>query len=105
MLSTASRLRVEFICSRIRQGAAVELGDITWIQKLAARNPTVATCLRKARRAAATADAPADGLDAFMAALDLGEPDPSDHLIGPQDPVTLAEWFSSRRAWFRGQTG
>jgi hypothetical protein len=24
-------------------------------------------------------------------------------LVGPQDPVTLAEWFTSRQKWFRGQ--
>ncbi len=96
------RLKVQFICERISVGASVELNDIAWIQKLADRNPTVATALRKARRSSVTQDAPADGLDAFMADLDLGDPDPSNHLIGPQDPVTLAEWFSNRQAWFRG---
>jgi hypothetical protein len=25
--------------------------------------------------------------------MDLGDPDPSNHLIGPQNPVDLAEWF------------
>lgn len=103
MLSTAMRLRVEFICGRIASGATVELVDIAWIQKLAARNPSVATSLRKARRAAITPDTPADSLDAFMAAMDIGDPDPSNHLTGPQDPVTLAQWFSARQAWFRGQ--
>jgi hypothetical protein len=102
MLSTSMRLRVQFICERIGVGAPVELNDITWIQKLADRNPTVASALRKARRASANQDAPSDGLDAFMADLDLGDPDPSNHLVGPQDPVTLAEWFSNRQAWFRG---
>ena len=96
------RLRVQFICERISVGAPVELNDIAWIQKLADRNPTVATALRKARRSAVAQDVPAGGLDAFMADLDLGDPDPSNHLIGPQDPVTLAEWFSNRQAWFRG---
>lgn len=105
MLSTAMRLKVEFICERIAQGAPVEFTDMTWIQKLADRNPTVATALRKARRSAINAEIPKDGLDAFMADLDIGDPDPSNHLSGPQDPVTLAEWFSSRQAWFRGQSG
>jgi hypothetical protein len=22
--------------------------------------------------------------------------------VGPQDPTTLAEWFSEKRKWFRG---
>lgn len=102
MLSTSMRLRVQFICERISVGAPVELNDITWLQKLADRNPTVASALRKARRQSATGDAPQGGLDAFMADMDLGDPDPSNHLVGPQDPTTLAEWFSNRRAWFRG---
>lgn len=105
MLSTAMRLKVEFICERIAQGAPVEFSDMTWIQKLADRNPTVAASLRKARRSAINAEIPKDGLDAFMADLDIGDPDPSNHLTGPQDPVTLAEWFSTRQAWFRGQGG
>jgi hypothetical protein len=49
MLSTDTRLRVEFICERISQGAPVELKDMTWLQKLASRNPTVDTWLRQAR--------------------------------------------------------
>jgi hypothetical protein len=105
MLSTQTRLRVEFICDRISKGASVELTDMTWLQKLASRNPTVDTKLRQARRSVVQGDAPAEGLDSFCQALDLGEPDPADHLVGPQDPVTLAEWFSSKQRWFRGQMG
>ena len=78
---------------------------MTWLQKLASRNPTVSTWLRQARRQAIQGDAPVDGLDEFCQAMDLGEPDPSDHLVGPQDPTTLAEWFSSKQKWFRGQAG
>lgn len=101
MLSTQARLRVEFICDRIAKGAPVELSDMAWLQKLASRNPTVDTWLRQARRAAIQGDQPSN-LDQFCQALDLGEPDPADHLSGPQDPVTLAQWFSSKQKWFRG---
>ena len=103
MLSTNTRLRVEFICERISKGAPVELNDMAWVQKLASRNPTVDSQLRKARRASMNGSLEQDSLDGFCNALDLGEPDPSDHLVGPQDPITLAEWFSSRQRWFRGQ--
>jgi len=102
MLSTQTRLRVEFICDRIAKGAPVELNDMAWLQKLASRNPTVDTWLRKARRAAIQRDQEPNSLDSFCQAMDLGEPDPADHLVGPQDPTTLAEWFSSKRKWFRG---
>lgn len=101
MLSSQTRLRVEFICERIKSGAHVEFGDMIWVQKWANRNPTVDKMLRQARRAATQGDDPTS-MDQFCQALDLGEPDPSDHLVGAQDPVTLAEWFSSKRKWFRG---
>lgn len=105
MLSTQTRLRVEFICDRISKSAPVELSDMAWLQKLADRNPTVASWLRQARRNAIQGDTPQDGLDALCQALDIGEPDPSDHLSGPQDPTTLAEWFTSKQKWFRGSAG
>jgi len=38
----------------------------------------------------------------FRSKMDLGDPDPSNHLQGAQDPLTLAEWFSEKRKWFRG---
>lgn len=101
MLSTAMRQRVEFICQRIATGAPVELSDMAWLQKLASRNPTVASWLRQARRQAVQGDN-ANDLDDFCNKLDLGEPDPSDHLVGPQDPVTIAEWFQDKQRWFRG---
>lgn len=100
MLSTETRLRVEFICERISNGAQVELKDMTWLQKLASVNPSVDTKLRQARGKAMLEG---DSLGEFCNSLDIGESDPSDHLVGPQDPITLAEWFSNKRRWFRGQ--
>ena len=100
MLSTQTRLKVEFICDRIQQSAPVELADMAWIQKWGDRNPTVAKMLRQARRAAVQPEP--NELDKFCQTLDLGDPDPSEHLSGPQDPTTLAEWFTKRQKWFRG---
>ncbi len=102
MLSTDVRLRVEFICQRIAKRQEVQLSDMQWIQKWANCNHSVEAQLRKARRVAVQGDLPTDGLDAFMQDMDIGEPDPSDQLSGPQDPTTLAEWFSQKRKWFRG---
>jgi hypothetical protein len=101
MLSTQTRLRVEFICERISLGAPVEFNDMIWIQKWADRNPTVDKLLRQARRTAVQGAGPSE-MDQFCQAMDIGEPDPSEHLQGPQDPVTLAEWFTNKRKWFRG---
>ena len=103
MLSTSMRQRVEFICSRIALGASVELTDITWLQKLALRNPSVASKLKKARDIAINGEASQESLDGFCQAMELADPDPSSHLSGPQDPVTLAEWFQTKQRWFRGQ--
>jgi hypothetical protein len=103
MLSTSMRQRVEFICSRIAQGASVELADMTWLQKLASRNPSVDSRLKKARYIAINGNSSQESLDGFCEALELVDPDPSNHLSGPQDPTTLAAWFQSKQRWFRGQ--
>lgn len=102
MLNPQTRQRIEFICGRIKNKADVPYEDMVWIQKWADRNPTVATWLRQARRAAFQDESPTS-LDSFCQAMDIGEPDPSDHLTGPQDPTDLAAWFQSKQKWFRGQ--
>lgn len=101
VLSTQTRLRVEFICESIAENRPVSLSDMAWIQKWSDANPTVAKMLRQARRAAISGEE-ATELDDFCNAMDLGDPDPSNHLQGPQDPIDLAQWFTNRRQWFRG---
>ena len=102
MLSTNTRQRCEFVCERIASGGEVQFKDMEWIQKLAKVNHSVESMLRKARRAAINGDVQEGSLDDFMQKMDLGDPDPSNHLAGPQDPTTLAEWFSDKQRWFRG---
>lgn len=103
MLSTNVRLRVEFICQRIANKREVQLTDMQWIQKWADRNHSVDSMLRRARRTAIVGEVPKDSLDAFMQDMDIGDPDPSEHLQGAQDPTTIAEWFTQKRKWFRGE--
>ena len=79
MLSTQYRLRLEAICECIAKGESVELSDMIWAEKLAKSNRSAATILRQARRRAANPDMQEGGLDDFMNALDLGDPDPSNH--------------------------
>jgi hypothetical protein len=50
-------------------------------------------------------DQPAEGLDRFLEDMDLGEPDPTDHLSGPQNPVEIAEWFAAKKKWFVDDEG
>jgi len=93
MLSTEYRLRVEFICNRIANHEEVKLEDMVWVEKLAKVNTTVSTWLRQARRKAQNPDMTEDSLDGFLNALDLGDPDPSNHKRNFQTPDEIADWF------------
>ena len=92
MLSTEYRLRMEFICNRIAEQQDVQLEDMVWAQKLAKANGSAGEMLRKARRQAANPEMPQGGLDAFMNAMDLGDPDPT-HQIGLGSDEEIAAWF------------
>jgi hypothetical protein len=64
-----------------------------WAEKLAKANRTAATILRQARRRAANPDMTEDSLDGFMNALDLGDPDPSNHRTRFNSPDDIVDWF------------
>ncbi len=93
MLSTKMRLRLEFIASRIEKGEPVELTEMIWADKLAKANGSAGEILRRARRKALTGDTPEGGLDDFLNQMDLGDPDPSNHLSGNNDIDDIIEWF------------
>ena len=97
MLSTKQRLQLEFICSRISKGEEVDLQDMIWADKLAKANRSAYEMLRKARRSAATADAPEGSLDTFLNAMDLGDPDPSQHSTGFESADEIVEWFKQEK--------
>jgi hypothetical protein len=93
MLSTQYRLRVETICDKIVKGEAVELSEMIWVEKLANVNRSAATLLRQARRKAANPNMQEDSLDGFLNALDLGNPDPSEHRTRFDGPDDIADFF------------
>ena len=93
MLSTQTRLRLEDIAARIAGGLNVTFEEMQWAQKWADHNGSAAAIMRKARRRAINGEPEQGSIDELMDGLDLGFPDPSDHLIGPQNPVDLANWF------------
>jgi hypothetical protein len=72
MLSTQYRLRLEYICNRIVEGAEVKLEDMIWAEKLAKANRTAGTMLRQARRTAANPDMVEGDMDDFLNQLDIG---------------------------------
>lgn len=94
MLSNTYRLKLEFICSKIAKGEEVQLSDMIWADKLAKANRSAAEMLRKARRTAHNPDMQEGSLDSFMNAMDLGDPDPSNHRSGFKSPEEIVEWFS-----------
>jgi hypothetical protein len=94
MLSTQYRLRVEAICEKIVKGESVELSEMIWVEKLSKANQSAATLLRQARRRAANPDMEAGGLDDFMNALDLGDPDPSNHRSRFESADDIVDFFS-----------
>ena len=94
MLSTQYRLRLEAICERIVKAEPVELSDMIWAEKLAKANRSAATLLRQARRRAANPNMQEGGLDDFMNALDLGDPDPSNHRTGFNGADDIIDFFS-----------
>ena len=98
MLSTNYRMRMELICERIINREEVKLEDMIWAEKLAKHNRSAATLLRQARRRAANPDMQEGGLDDFMNALDLGDPDPSNHRTGFNGPDDIVDWFSQDKS-------
>lgn len=93
MLSTQTRLRLEGIAEKIKKGESVSFEEMQWAQKWADNHRTAARILNQARRVAIQGEPEPGSLDELLQDLDLGDPDPSNHLIGPQDPETLGEWF------------
>ena len=94
MLSTQYRLRLEAICKKIAHGEEVGITDMIWANKLAKANRSAATLLRQARRRAANPNMQEGGLDDFMNALDLGDPDPSNHRTGFNGADDIIDFFS-----------
>tara|TARA_B100000035_G_C20952376_1_gene532541 strand:+ start:633 stop:950 length:318 start_codon:yes stop_codon:yes gene_type:complete len=97
MLSTEYRLRLEFICSKISNGEEVQLSDMIWAEKLAKANGSAGEILRKARRIAHNPEVTQEGLDGFMNAMDLGDPDPANHRTSFNGADDIAEWFSQEK--------
>lgn len=99
MLSTQYRLRLEFICKCIAAGEEVKLEDMIWAGKLAKANRSAGEMLRKARRTANNPDMQSGSLDDFLNQMDIGDPDPSNHIVDGFNSVDeIASWFSQDKS-------
>ena len=93
MLSTKSRLRLEFICKCSANGEEVKLDDMIWAEKLSKANTTAREMLKKARRESNNPDVQEGSLDDFMNKMGLGDPDPSNYSEGFSSADEIVEWF------------
>ena len=93
MLSNNYRLRLESICEKIVRGGEVGLEDMIWAEKLARANRSAASILRQARRRAMNPEMEEGSLDDFMNKMDIGDPDPSNHMTGFQSADEIVDWF------------
>ncbi len=98
MLTPSTRLRLQDIIKRIRLQRSVSLQERIYVQKFADRDPGVASWLRRAQRSASLGVG-ADGLDRFLAELDLGETDPSQTFRPESDD--LGDWFGGAPHWLK----
>jgi hypothetical protein len=97
MLSTEYRLRLEFICSKIANKEEVQLKDMIWADKLAKANHSAGEMMRRARRMANNPEMKEGSLDSFMNAMDLGDPDPSNHRTEFKSADDIVQWFSQEK--------
>jgi hypothetical protein len=98
MLTPKTRLRLQEIIERIANCEPVSLQERIYVQKFADRDPTGWSWLRRARRSQMEG-VPREGLDRFLAQMDLGEVGPE----GAFDPRRddLGDWFTGAPSWLR----
>lgn len=93
MLSTTYRLKLQEICNKIINGESVELTEMIWAEKLAKANRSASTILRQARRRASNPEMTEDSLDGFLNAMDIGDPDPTNHKTGFNNVDEIIDFF------------
>ena len=99
MLSVQYRLRLEGICKKIAKREEVQLDDMIWANKLAKANRSAGEMLRKARRVATSPDMSEGSLDDFLNQIDLGDPDPSNHIVDGFNTVEeIVNWFRQEKS-------
>ena len=98
MLTTASRLRIQEILSRIAMGNEVSLEERIYINKYASKNQNVSAWLRNASHLQRSGKSNNE-IDDLLNALNLCSSDP--HSTFNPDHDDLGEWFSGSPSWIR----
>ena len=97
MLSTNTRLKLQKILNKMENGEEVSLEEITFAQKLANANHSAAEMLKKTRRKCFQGEVSKDSLDGFLQDLNLGDPDPTNHLTNESNIDDVVEWFKREK--------
>jgi len=100
MFTPEKRLHLQGILRRLATGQNVTLEERIDLQRHADRDPTVAACLRRARRRQQRRQlTTGKGVDALLDQLDLNDRDPDSSFDPEQDD--LGDWFSGAPSWLR----
>lgn len=92
-ISNEARLRLTDIADRIAEHEEVSLEEMTYITKWAKHNRIAERILNQARRRANLGKTEPGSLDEFLNIMDLGDPDPSNHVTGFDNPDEIVNWF------------
>ena len=92
-LSHQYRIKLEGICNRIASHEEVSLSDMVWAEKLSKTNQVAARILRQARRKASTPTMKEGDMDDILNQLDLGDPDPSNHITNENSIDDIVDFF------------
>jgi hypothetical protein len=96
MLSNQTRLRLEDIAARIAGGLSVSFEEMTFATKWSEANRSAAEILRRGRRRAINGEPEKGSLDELLDGMDLGDPDPSNHLTGESTADDILNFFKRR---------
>lgn len=97
MLSHNTRMKLQAITDKIAKGEEVTLNEMTFAQKLANVNHSAAEILKNARRKAIQGESEEGTLDNLLQNMNLGEPDPSNHLTAESDIDDMMNFFKRNK--------
>lgn len=103
MLRPDTLLRLVEISQRTERCEKVSIEEMIWAEKWSNHNRSAYSIIRTARRRALTGPTIRDSIDELLEGLDVSDPDPSSHIIGPQEPDSWASYFSTKpnENWLR----
>ncbi len=96
MLSPSKRNRIKDILLRVSKGEVVNLDERFFIQRVADKDQSVNSWLKRARRIQQSGQRN-DEVDELLLNLDIGSTEPNSH-YRPEDE-DLGDWFTGAPSW------